>query len=600
MKTRIFWIALLSGLFSISGCSKFLSTIPDDVLTEEIVFSTRNGANKFLANIYSYIPAEWNQRWPGGNNAGAWTGGSDEGKYLWDFVNSNSINLGTLNADSWTGDYWRNFYRGIRDAATFIAKVDQVTIDMTEEEKVRSKAEARALRAIYYFYLMRIYGPVILLGDKVIPVDAAASEINKPRNTVDECVAFIVSELEKAAADLPVRPINDTNWARLTKGAAKSFIPRTLLMAASPLYNGNPDYAELKNKDGKQLIPQTYDANKWKKAADSYKSFIDEFSGVYSLYRKNDAEGNYSAYISCRDVMLEAWNSEVIFGRNEDSNARNYETCPFHSGYGDEVRASGGLGATQGQVDAYFMANGRSIDDPASGYAAKGTTTAYPDPDDNIKREISNMWANREPRFYVGITYDNRRWLNLGAGVVITRLYWEGNSGHKISYDHCPTGYVVRKGAVPRNWRDGKGVVIQYRLANLYLDYIEALNESEPGHADILRYLNMIRQRAGIPGYGEKGLAVPSGKEAMREAIRKERRVELAFENVRFFDTRRWKIAEKTDNGPVYGLNNRENLPRFYEVVAFENRVFKKHHYFFPIPEKDVANNQLLVQNTGW
>jgi len=606
MKTRIFCVALLASLIGMPGCSKFLSTVPDDVLSEDKVFSTRANAEKYLANIYFYIPREWNQRYTGGADSGGhWTGASDEADYVWDFVNSNKINLGAWDATSgFTKAFWHNFYRGIRACAVFMTNVDKVTIDMPPDQKVRSKAEARALRAIFYFHLVRIYGPVILLGDEAIPVDAPNTVINKPRNTVDECVSFIVSELEKASADLPVRPINDSYWARLTKGAAKSFIPRAYLLAASPLYNGNADFAALKNKDGKQLIPQTYDANKWKQAADSYKAFIDEFSGVYSLYRKNDESGNYSPYLSCRDVMLEPWNTELIFGRNEDSNDRNYETCPFHHGGPDEARGSGGLGALQGQVDAYFMANGRAIDDPASGYTATGTTTDFPDPDDKVKREISNMWANREPRFYVGITYDNRRWLNLAAKMgnedLVTRLYGDGNSGFNRSYDHSTTGYIVRKGAQTRDWHDGKGSVVLYRLANLYLDYIEALNESDPGHADILRYLNMIRQRAGIPGYGESGLTTPAGKEAMREAIRKERRAELAFENVRYFDVRRWKIAEQTDNGPVYILNVRENIPRFYQIIKLEDRAFTKRDYFFPIPEEDVGNNPLLVQNPGW
>jgi hypothetical protein len=86
----------------------------------------------------------------------------------------------------------------------------------------------------------------------------------------------------------------------------------------------------------------------------------------------------------------------------------------------------------------------------------------------------------------------------------------------------------------------------------------------------------------------------------MRTAIRKERRVELAFENVRFFDVRRWKIAEQTDNGPIYGLNINADLPDFLKAVAFETRVFSKRHYFFPIPQQDVDTDKKLVQNPGW
>jgi starch-binding outer membrane protein, SusD/RagB family len=600
MKSK-YILPVMLMLVSTTACKKFLDQVPDDRLTLEEAFRNRNTAERFLANVYNFIPREWSQRFVGNSNSGPWTGASDEGEYLWGFVSSNSMNNGSWDASSgFTKNFWRDFYRGIRSATIFMANVDKVTSDMTDEMKVRYKAEARALRAMFYFYLTRIYGPVVLLGDAVIPVDAPATDLRFPRSSMDECVEFIVSELELAAADLPVRPVNDQNYARLTKGVALSFKCRALLQAASPLYNGNTDYANLKNDDGKQLISQTYDENKWKRAADAYKAFIDQFiPSVYNLYRKNDANNVYSPFLTLRDVMLDQWNVEVIFGRPEDENARNYEVTPYHQSYSSEVQGSGGLGATQRIVDAYFMANGRDINDPLSGYVASGTSM-FQAPDDDQAREVYNQWVGREPRFYVNITYDNRKWLNTNTGVVVTRLYWRGNSGKGISNDYSPTGYVVRKGAKLTDWRNGLGVIVQYRVANLFLDYIEALNEYNPGSGDILHYLNLIRERAGIPAYGTGGLDVPADKNAMREAIRRERQVELSFENVRYFDTRRWKIAEVTDNGPAMALNLDATLPAFYEKRAFETRVFGKRHYFFPIPEEDVNNNPLLVQNPGW
>lgn len=601
MKSNYTWTMLLLLLTGTSSCKKFLSQIPDDRLTLEEAFRNRSTAERFLANIYSMIPREWSQRFVGNSNSGPWTGAADEAEYLWGFVESNPMNIGSWDAGSgFTKAFWRDFYRGIRSATIFIANIDKVTSDISDEQKVKYKAEARALRAMFYFYLTRVYGPVVLLGDDVKAVDAPATELRIPRSSMDECVAFIVSELEAAAASLPVRPVNDANYARLTKGVALSFKCRALLLNASPLFNGNTDFADLKNQDGKQLINQTYDDAKWKRAADAYKAFIDEFiPSVYDLYRKNGPGGAYSPFVTLRDVMLDQWNVEVIFGRPEDENARNYEVTPYHNGFSSEVRGSGGLGATQRIVDAYFTANGRDINDPLSGYVATGTSM-FQAPDDDQAREVYNQWVGREPRFYVGITYDNRKWLNTATGSVVTRLYWQGNSGKGISNDYSPTGYVVRKGAKLNDWRNGLGVIVQYRVANLFLDYIEALNEYHNGHSDILHYLNLIRERAGIPGYGQSDLAIPSDKISMREAIRRERQVELAFENVRYFDTRRWKIAEVTDNGPALALNIDATLPAFYEKKPFETRVFNKRHYFFPIPEEDVNNNPLMVQNTGW
>jgi hypothetical protein len=177
-----------------------------------------------------------------------------------------------------------------------------------------------------------------------------------------------------------------------------------------------------------------------------------------------------------------------------------------------------------------------------------------------------------------------------------------GNSGSSQSqWDFSPTGYIARKNMIVGDRGVGGRALVLYRLANVYLNYAEALNEYDPGNPDILNYLNKIRERAGIPGYGdEPAVPIPASQEEMREAIHKERRVEFAFESVRWFDTRRWKIAEDTDNGAQYGLDINSDPPNFYNVVRFETRVFEKKHYLFPIPLDETLINNLLVQNTGW
>jgi hypothetical protein len=453
---------------------------------------------------------------------------------------------------------------------------------------------------MYYFYLMRIYGPVVLLEEKAVPVDA---NLQMPRSSFDECATYVAAELEKAAADLPVTPANDQDYGHITKGVALAFRANALMFAASPLYNGNADLAGLVNKDGKQLISQSFDVNKWKTAADAYKSFLDQFvPGTYSLFKKNDASGNYSPYLSCRDVILTDWNPEVIFARVKNSlNSRQYELTPYHSGQSSrDVKGSGGLGATQNMVDAFFTANGRSISDPSSGYVSSGYSD-FQTPYDTHTKNIYNQWVNREPRFYVNITFDNSTWLNTSFGEINSRFYYTGNSGLKAGGgDHTTTGYVVRKAMGLGNWDVGGRTLILTRLAEIYLSYAECVNEADPSNPEALKYINLIRERAGIPLYGSAELPAPTGQSEMREAIRKERRVELAFENNRFFDVRRWKIAEQTENGPMYGLNISADLPDFLNVVTFETRVFNKRHYFFPLPSNDVNNDKQLVQNPGW
>ncbi|WP_316838686.1 RagB/SusD family nutrient uptake outer membrane protein [Pedobacter gandavensis] len=599
---KFIYISLIACLTVSSSCKKFLDQVPNDRLTLEETFTNRATAEKFLANVYNNVPDEFGQRNPGGSkNAGLWTGGSDEADFVWGFVQSNAMNIGSWDANTgFVGDFWKNYYRGIRSASFFMANVDKVSNDMSPELKVQYKAEARALRAMFYFYIMRLYGPVILLGETVTPPDAPADQIQLPRNSFDECVDYVTSELDKAALDLPVLPVNDDNYGRITKGVALAFKAQTQLLAASPLYNGNTDLANLKNKDGKQLVSQSVDLNKWKKAADTYKAFINQFApGTYSLFKKNDAAGNYDPYLSCRDLFLNDWNSEVIFARVQTSiRSRQYELTPYHNGKNSDSKGSGGLAATQNQVDAFFTANGRSINDAQSGYVNSGfasTATKY------TKAGIYNPWVNREPRFYVNITFNGSTWLNTANGEIITELYNTGNSGKATGGgDYSTTGYIVRKAMGLGKWGVDNRTNILYRLGNVYLDYAEALNEAEPGNGDVLKYLNLIRERAGIPQYGTGSLDFPAGQAEMREAIRKERRVELAFENVRYFDTRRWKIAEQTDNGPIYGLNITSDLPAFLNVVPFETRVFTKKHYLWPIPANDVNVDKELIQNPGW
>lgn len=598
---KILLFATVLVLTVTTSCKKYLDQVPNDRLSLDETFNSRSSAEKFLANIYNNIPDEFGQRNPGGNrNAGLWTGGCDEADYDWGFVQSNDVNIGNWDANSgFVSDYWVNYYKGIRSASFFIANVDKVK-DMSDQLKAQYRAEAKALRGMFYYYLMRIYGPVVLLGDEVIAPDAGFDDVQLPRSSFDECVAYVETELKAAADNLPVTPNNDSNYGRITKGIALAFRAQTLLMAASPLYNGNTDEAALKNADGKQLISQTADVNKWKKAADAYKDFITQFvPTVYDLFRKNDGSGNYDPYLSCRDLWLTDWNKEVILARaNNSLNSRQYELTPYHNGAPSEKRGSGGLGATQNIVDAFFMANGKSITDAGSGYVSSGnstTDTKY------TKAGIYNQWVNREPRFYVDITYNGSTWLNTNGGELITQLYNHGNSGKATGgNDYTPTGYVVRKMMGLGNWNVGGRTLMLLRLANIYMDYVEALNEAAPGDPDILKYLNLIRDRAGIPVYGSTNLPVPAGQAEMRVAIRKERRVELAFENVRFFDVRRWKIAEQTDNGPIKGLNINADLPDFLNVVTFETRVFSKRHYFFPIPQRDVDTDKKLVQNPGW
>ncbi|MGJ1266056.1 RagB/SusD family nutrient uptake outer membrane protein [Sphingobacterium spiritivorum] len=602
MKKSIYILFALLTMSCFSGCNKYLDQVPDDVITVEDIFKSKANTDKFLANIYSVIPNEMVQRFVATQNSGPWTASSDEAKYTWDFNYSNNmIRSVWSNTDGTIESFWNSYYRGIRNASYFIQNIDGANpVEVNDLMKTTYKAEARALRALYYYYLVRAYGPVPILGEEILDINKPISDLKLARTPFDECITYIVSELDKAYTDLPYEPSNN-EYGRITKGVVKAYKVEALLLNASPLFNGNIAFAGVKNTDGTALFSANANPEKWRDAAAAAKAFIDEFvPNYYQLYKVSNADPFVAAYLSCRNVMTTDWNQEWIFARSNSSNNAQYDRTPKHVGFPSGAQGGGALGATQTIVDAYFMNNGKSITDVTSGYTKDGFVS-FKAPYDVASRTTFGAYINREPRFYVGITYNGSYWLNQAnsSTAVLSQFNYSGNSGRSQSTsDVTPTGYTVRKN-VSANGNSRGALLI--RLANIYLDYAEALNESDPANADILKYLNLIRERAGIPVYGSATIPVPGSQGAMREAIRRERQVELAFENVRFFDTRRWKIAEDTDGGAVYGLNLNADGDAFYTKTLIETRVFKKERdYLFPIPNIEILKNEKMVQNAGW
>ncbi|CAH0152462.1 MULTISPECIES: RagB/SusD family nutrient uptake outer membrane protein [unclassified Pedobacter] len=602
MKRNIFFKAalILVLICSLTACKKFLDQVPDDKQTIDDVFKKKIESEKYLAGVYTYIRSnsDWNLGTP-------WEGLSDEADVTYNDYPTYSMNLGNWDKNRGDYNYWGYYYQGIRRASYFMQRVPE-NPEIEPQLIKQYVAEARALRAYFYACLIAQYGPVIILPDLPIPPDASIDDFSFPRNSYDECVNFIVSELDKAIADLPASQGNTREFGRWKKGMALAVKSRTLLYAASPLYNGNTDYAGFKNLDGKVLINQTIDVNKWKRAADAAKELID--MPDYSLYKELDANGNIKPYESLKNLWLKDWNSEVILCRLVDDKLYSIDKngSPYILG------GWSSWGATQQAVDAFFTANGRSIDDPASGYTELGTTSTA---NNYYATGTSNMYVNREPRFYVNITFNLSKWINnasnnnsgTGSSPITIQLYKGGNSGQYTGRNWSRTGYVVRKMVNP-NSKVGPDQIadraeIIFRLGEIYLNYAEALNEYAPGNADIKKYINLIRERAGIPQYGSAANQVPepTNQAAWREAIRKERRVELAFESFRYFDTRRWKIADQTDGGPFYGMDiNATTSADFQKRVVFENRVFLKKNYLWNITQSELNKDKNLVGNPGW
>ena len=649
---NIFKIGTLALCLAVglSSCNDFFDAIPGEQYDLEDTFTNRSKTEQFLNNVYNYVPDETLERSARNTMSGIWTTGSLECKLSWDGNNGSEWASGaTYAGSSWINFWYIEYYKGISRASTFIMNVDRC-LEASAAQRKQWKAQARALRAFYYFMIFRSYGPFVILGEEPISLDISTADLLKERNTVDECVDFMVKEFDDAASELPDR-YDGSNLGRIDRAACKAFKAKMLLYAASPLFNCNADYASIVNPEsGKQLFPQdkSQEQAKWEAARSAYKEFFDEYGNTFSLYTEKTAEGKIDFYESYRKVtsgvLYGIENKEQIFIRLADHDYRAYETTPYHKGYDDNngaLRGGLGFGVPQEMVDLYFMKDGRRIVDdtnykeyegvPSNEYL--GWSSDYTDevvPSRTYFKSNSNQtlkqWANREPRFYTNITFHGSTWLKTDTprGEITTELTYNGNSGYaNANWDAPYTGYGMRKMS-SKEGRSGanRHCATLLRLADMYLGYAETLSACDQRN-EAIKYVNKIRARAGIPGYGAVGTKDDNGfacipyedtRDGVDKRIHRERLVELMFEWNHFFDVRRWKVADMAvgddwiypkyhrggEGGPIHGMAFRSDAPAFFEKVVVETRTFLPKHYLFPIPDEDVRRNPKMVQNLGW
>lgn len=612
MRTRILkYTAILFVVVWLSSCDDYLDKLPEGDMTVEEVFENYTTAKRWLANTYMHLPAELNYMC---NLNDTWarnpfTAGCDEMEIAYGGAASHYLNNGSLNSSNskTISPVWHECFMGIRKANIFLENIDNTplpeeanAVEFTDAIRNQWKGEAYLLRAFAYYQLVRTYGPVPIT-DHVLPTSGDYTTIK--RNTLEECIQFIVDDCDRAISLLPVR-FTGENVGRASGGAAMALKSRILLYAASPIYNGHDYFKNFTDDDGNHLFPISYDATKWSKAAAAALECITALEGAgHKLYTSKlpDYVRNY------RGILQELYNDEWILWRNVEwyNHLDNCGTILSLKGFSI-------LNPTQEMVDAYHMANGTApitgyasngvapIINPASGYEETGYTTAEGD-NGWSRAGIRKMYANREPRFYASINFAGQRWLNTTCD-----FWYTGKDGRRgAGSDYCKTGYLIAKVINPEaNPSTGAGYSrkawLYLRLAEIYLNYAEAINEAE-GPAKAYQYVNKVRTRAGIPDL-EPGL----NKDQMREAIHRERRVELAFEGQRYWDVRRWGTAEITENRPIHCMNIMAGThlqdDAFYERVKCEDRVFdKKKHYWFPIPQSEIdITRRSLVQNPGW
>lgn len=601
-------------LLLMTSCTKFLDKEPDDMLTQDMVFDDRRRVEEWLARCYNLIPdvREGAQSLVFDNLTDDMFISIELAQWIHPF--SISARQGNWSPLSNMGfDLWAETYKAIRSSLIFINEVKPLPDQALTVERVEDmKMEARFLIAYYYSRLLSFYGPVPWVTD-LFEADATSEDLMRMRTPFDEIVEHLDKELLELSEFFPVRVAEEgTQFGRPTKGICLAVRARLLLMAASPLFNGNPDFQDVVNPDGIPLFSQSYDEIKWKKAADAQKMLIDlAETGVYELYIRRHQNGNIDPFLSFRDLFLTTaeTNKEIILAR-PSTGLDGYVRKRYPRGAGGQ----GWLAPTQNLVDQFFMRNGLPIWHDNSEYVESGFTAApihYENTTYNagsaartpglvVDQGVYNMYANREPRFYVSVRFNNQYIPTAGRPT----QYKNGGMDGRPSHDSPQTGYHPRKAIsdedrpLEGNFAYRPGIIM--RLAEFYLNYAEALNESEPGHPDILKYTNLVRERAGLPDVSAALLGV---QDSMRSAIRQERRVEFACEGeIRYNDIRRWKIAdqvfgqEPTMGMDPWGVSDED----FYKRTVTIRNVFHPKMYLWPIHQNYLDNNPNLVQNKFW
>jgi hypothetical protein len=601
---------LLVLLVVLSSCSKYLDKKPDNLLTEDQIWQTRANAEAYLYNIYSYV-----YNTDGGDYAAI--GGADESSVSIGTVAVRQMVSGNWNAASGYFYNWANYYAAIRKSYVFEENIDKVpTNQLSDDLKKQYKGENLFLRGYYYWLILRQYGPFVKLTGQV----SQDADFNQyPRAPFDSCVSFVNGLMDQASLNLPLVWPSSSNNGRPTKGACLAFKAKVAQLAASPLWNGNSNFATFKNADGTLLAPASYSEDKWKVAAAAAKAVID--AGSYKLFTNLDNGGTtFDPYLSVRDLFLTNWNNEIIFA-NVNWSHWGYTKCasPGPGGYNM-------YDATQNIVDAFYMNNGRSIDDPLSNYAETGFASVAGANSWGHRKNDWNMYANREARFYAYIQYNARPILPAPTvddknyyssdenidGQGRTEFYYNGKSGQRSAGSNNITGYLALKRVSPNdNIRNDvssyQGPYILLRYAEILLDYAEALNEYDPGNGDIVTYLNMVRTRAGLPGIETVYPEAVGNKDLMRKYILKERSVELCFEGDRYFTMIRRLLLGNQENKSIYGMNVNANdnglgfsFTGFYTRTLFQQRFWDNKMYLFPINQGDIERDRALVQNPGW
>ena len=554
---------------------------------------------------------------------------------------------------------WPDYYKGIRKANIILARIGG-NKDMTDMDRQDYTGQAHFLRGYFYFSLLKLYGPVPILPDNAFDSDADVASVSFERSSYDDCVEYICADMEKAAKMLPTD--RSISYPFLpTKGSALAVIARMRLYSASPLFNGGSskidEIASWKRTDGKPFISQTFDPKRWGVAAAAFRKIIDmgkyklntwpkiiSTKGTGTLELPNTSDPSLKTKVFPNGAMdIDPYKSyKSIFDGSIRPEATNeYIYCSTRSTVDDawyfptKQAGKSSYSVTADMIEQYRMADGRQFSEATAAEKSSnpvGSGLTFSD-DYTLNADRAMMDDNREPRYYASIGFNYCVWPSTqyrGTDNSIKNLvatyYKDGTAVGGTQDNTNLTGYTCRKYAHQEDYLQWEGTDKSkfypiFRYAEVLLGYVEAMNEMTDAYttttedatqititrdpAEIVKYFNQIRYRAGLPGIT---LADASNRETMRNIIKQEWRVEFFNEDHRYYDLRRWLDAQNAYQRPVYGLDvtaKTSQRAQFYtarvwNTLASMKRTWKANMFFFPIDQSVMDKNGKLVQNPGW
>ena len=602
MKKKLLYTCIAASFaLSLGSCSDVMDVTPDGRLSLEEVFANPDYTAAYFSQAFDNLPHKmmnyyWFDNLPSALSDESWSCDDVEGVgaiNAYKGQGSARENLfETCYNENFECQYWERYWKSIRTINVFLQNIPTAAVN-SETDRSRMTAEAHVLRAYYYLQLIKWYGalPIIKVP---FPDDVDYSTVKK--SSAVDCLKFVVEDCETAmlCEDLPWRIVNDREFRRRTRAMAAAIRSQAALYAASPLYNTGGenlwDYAYEKNKDSYQKLK----ANGYELYTQQHHP--EEYLNAYGEYFAQNATGGANP-IDRETIWLDIkdnWGMWWVWG------------LPIQSNY----RA--GCVPSQELVDAYDMLEtGKPVLDLKQPYLDE--THLQPNYTEGSGYNPARPYEGRDPRFYATIIYNGAS-IYVGNTKSVVQTYNGGNSELRDNdRRYTRTGYYLNK---YRNWQAYSGLSGQdgkwkhYRMGEVYLNLAEAAIEA--GHIDEgLALINDIRHRAGFDPSVD---VTATTQEEARLLLRHERQVEFAFEEHRFFDTRRWTRNEEDLENEKFctGMRaKRSGLKLTYErfIVGSDGSSpsklsYKAKWHFLPIPIDDVSSLEDQTgdrwQNYGW